>query len=289
MDVNDSLDVRGIVEDCIINAGSDVRVKSGFSGKGKGVIFSQGNVDVRYVRNQRIHSRKSINVANEVFDSELFAAHRIMVAGGKNMSIIGGHTIAGNTVEVNCLGNEYGVKTIVEAGFDYKLISRIKKNKEEIIQLDSTFENVNDGFNKLIAKVRIPVEMKKTLLVLVQQKIVLFENEDKFEDFEDRKDKINTGIEKILKGTIVDNALLSNILTLIDQKIIVKQKIKKLVFENKDMDLAIHTPTKAKIKVNRIIYPGTLIAINKFKFIVKDQMLNKVFHLGTEGKEILIS
>lgn len=289
MEVNDAVDVRGIVEDCVIKAGADVRVTSGFSGKGKGVIFSQGNVDVRYVRNQRIHSRKSINVSNEVFDSELFAAHRIQVAGGRNMSILGGYTIAGNTIEVNCLGNEYGVKTIVEAGFDYNLISRVKKNIDEISQLEATLINVDEGLTKLITRLHLPSEIKKTLSILMQQKIILYENQKKFEDFDLRKDKLNLGIEKILKSAKLDSTGFSNIITLFDQKIIIRKKIKILENNNREIDILIHTPTKSKIKVNRTIYPGSTILINKVKFVVKEPLLNKVFYLGNEGKEILLA
>lgn len=286
MEVNDVVDVRGIVEDCIIKAGSDVRVKSGFSGKGHGVIFSQGNVDVRYVRNQRIHSRKSINVSNEVFDSELFAAHRIQVAGGKNMSILGGHTIAGSTVEVNCLGNEYGVKTIVEAGFDYSVYDRIDKNKEEIDQLDKTLGNVEEGTTKLVAKFMLPVEMKKTLLLLIKQKVLLMEKQAEYADFEQRKVKIDLAIEKILKSSKIDNNVFSTFLTLVEQRIVMRSKIKNLENEIKGMEKTIHTPTKAKIKVNRTIYPGTTLMINKIKFVVTQPMLNKVFYIDKDGKEI---
>jgi len=145
LNMSENIKIGGYVKDSIINAGGTVFVGGGFSGTGGGKIVSGGDVNVRYIRNQVIYSRGSILVHKEVVEAKLFAKNDIK-SQSNDMLIIGGSALAGGDISVNQLGNEYGMKTIIEAGYDYDILSKIK-------ELNDIFELQNKELTELKSKI----------------------------------------------------------------------------------------------------------------------------------------
>jgi len=287
MDIGETVEIKGIVEDAVINAGDDVQINSGFVGTGSGFITAKGDINLKYVRNQKIHSRKSINVKNEVIDAELYARDRIRVKGGKNMSILGGHTISGNFIEVNCLGNEYGIQTRVEAGYDYQMEFEINFKKQEIERLTSALETIDGNLSMMFQNLKLSKENHQTLTKLIDQKLKLYEAPEEYDDFYEYLEKLNKGIEMVLKNKITDGTRFEYFLTLFEQKISFAQQIKVNKIDILRLNKKIYEPSSARIIVSKKAYPGVTILINKRKFVITEEMNNKTFYLSKEKDAIL--
>jgi uncharacterized protein (DUF342 family) len=148
LESTDKIEICGCVEDSIIKSGNDIIIKRGFIGVGKGSIYSEGNVNIAFVRNQSVFSRQSIFVSREVIDAKLYANDRIQV-GGRRFSIVGGSAIATNAIEVETLGNEYGTSTVIETGYDYNILEEINSNIHKLVEFQMELKKINTEIQKL--------------------------------------------------------------------------------------------------------------------------------------------
>ena len=126
LEMSENIKIMGYVNDSIIKTGGDVSIQGGFTGTGIGKIVSGGNVCARYIRNQTVYSRGSITVDKEVVDAQLFAKDDIKAKNNEAV-IIGGKLVAGGNITVSTIGHEYGMTTLLEVGYDYDLINKIKE------------------------------------------------------------------------------------------------------------------------------------------------------------------
>ena len=73
-----SIEIDGAVENAILRAKGDITVKGGFVGTGKGLIQSDENVTVGYVRNQQIECNGSIFIRKEAVSCRLSSHDKII-------------------------------------------------------------------------------------------------------------------------------------------------------------------------------------------------------------------
>jgi len=165
--------IGGNVKNAKIFAGGNVIVNGGFSGDEGGVISAEGDVTLKYIRNQTVYSRNNIIINKEAIDTHLFARKGIMSANGKAL-IIGGSTIAGEFVKVHILGHEYGTPTRIQVGYDYltleeitKLTETIKKMEIELYQNElqikkySKITNLSEGGKNIFRSILIKYQKLK--------------------------------------------------------------------------------------------------------------------------------
>lgn len=287
INVENNVEIKGHIEDCKLKIGGDISIKSGFYGDGSGVIEANGKVDIKYVHNQKIYSRDSINVTHEVIDSELYALNKIQIVGGRNMAVYGGKLIAGEYIEANCIGNEYNVNTIVEAGYDYQYLEKYSANSKEIIEQGNSLLELEREINKLKNYMGLKLEHLKTFNLLVEQKGNIIQKTIDLKEQEEQLNKIDT----ILKNIIVQSQL-----NKINRDELVQQLIDyfnlmhssgKLKNQNKELHNLIYEPSNAKIKINKFVYPGVVLMINKRKFNIEEKLTNKTFFLSTDIDEIV--
>ncbi|MEE9169880.1 MAG: FapA family protein [bacterium] len=231
LDIERAIEVGGCVEDAVITSGADILIKRGFIGKSKGIIHAEGNVNIGFVRNQAIYSRESIHVAREVVDARLHAKNKIHV-GGRRISIVGGYTIAGEAIEVECLGNMYGASTVVEVGYDYKMVEDVENDTRECHELKKKLEELNARIKNL--------EMQHK-----------------------RSNREDHSIAALLK-----------------EKLSIDQELAAIEERIRLLKRQIYTPSKARVKVKRLVHPGVEIIINKSNFRVKEEMQAKTFILS---------
>lgn len=164
LNMSEDIKINGFVNDSEIITGGDVTIQGGFTGTGTGTIDAGGNVCVRFIRNQTIHSRGSITVDKEVVDAQLFAKYDIK-SRNNEATIIGGHLIAGGDIVVQNIGHEYEMTTIIEAGYDYDVIIQIKKINNTLEELRKELEYLKSQFAENTSKAFIQkYQEKKTIL-----------------------------------------------------------------------------------------------------------------------------
>ena len=178
LDMSQTVTIGGYLNDSKLVAGGDVIIRGGFKGTGEGIITSDGNVTIRYIRDQTVYSRGDIAVEKEVVEAKLFAKGDIKSISNK-LVIVGGHSIAGGDVDIHTLGNEYSMETIIEAGYDYEVIEKIKENDElrKTIKMDLKVykEQIDNGIangvvSKLAKALLIKSQMMKKELEVLQEK-----------------------------------------------------------------------------------------------------------------------
>ncbi len=114
------LQAGGTIEDCALKIGGNVLCRFGFCGQGKGLIDARGDINLGFMKNQTIRSRKNVNIAREAINSTIFAKESIHIHGNP-LSVAGGSLTAGESITVNSFGNHSGIKTLCEVGYDYTL------------------------------------------------------------------------------------------------------------------------------------------------------------------------
>jgi hypothetical protein len=142
-----SIEVRGNVEDAVLESGSDITVRNGFIGQGKGRINAVGSVHVQHVLNQSIHSGKSIYIEREGVCATLHAEKSLVAP----QAVFVGCTIqAGNEVEVRNLGNGDQTQAKVRVGRRAILLDQLGQNDRELLKAQKQLEEAKNAVYKLV-------------------------------------------------------------------------------------------------------------------------------------------
>jgi uncharacterized protein (DUF342 family) len=163
-----NIEIGGYLGGAQIYAGENVKVRGGFLGDGKGVIQSEGDVEVKFIENQKIFSRGSLIIKNDALNAQLFVLGDI-ICNGVGSSIVGRHAIAGKSIKVYNLGNDVRTSTIVEVGFDYLKRNSIIENKDKLRQLRTRLEEVDKNILELAKMKRMGSNNKERLQLLAAE------------------------------------------------------------------------------------------------------------------------
>lgn len=178
--------IEGLVEDAIIEAGNDVVIKGGFLGKGKGIIKAGGQVIASFVHNQRINAKGDIIINESCIQAQVNTEGALMMTAGQGV-LVGGMVRTLKNVEVNELGNDQYVSTVLFVGEAAKHEVQIKRFKAEVEGADKEFENVKKTIAKLLEikyKSRWSAEQESKYRSM-EQKLVDFPK-----DIEEKKQKL---------------------------------------------------------------------------------------------------
>ena len=142
------IQVNGVVEDAIIEAGGDVLIKMGFIGRGEGKIVAQGKVTANYCVGENIISEGDINIIEYVMHSKIQTKGKLFVKDKKGL-IVGGECYAVKGIEANTIGNESYTATSVVAGIDKEIGEQLRlkraylwKNAENITEIDKVIKKI---------------------------------------------------------------------------------------------------------------------------------------------------
>jgi hypothetical protein len=147
IDCGGDLQVSGLIEDCTINVGGNILCKHGFIGQGKGIIDAKGDVNIGFILNQTVKSRKSVNIAREAINCTIYSRQSITIHGNP-LSIAGGTLVARENITVHTVGNHSGVRTNLEVGLDFALLEELKKNEELMVDISQKRFKLTDSIKK---------------------------------------------------------------------------------------------------------------------------------------------
>ena len=132
-----SIEIKGHVGNCFINAGKDITIQQGMQGKFSGRLKAGGDIYCKFFENTSAEAKGNINVRS-VLNSKLEAEGKVIVEG-KDSVVLGGTIHAIQGIEVADAGNDMEVKTVLSAG---ALQSVIERNKELDIMIDAVEEQL---------------------------------------------------------------------------------------------------------------------------------------------------
>ncbi|MBW8886290.1 MAG: DUF342 domain-containing protein [Fibrobacteres bacterium] len=149
------VEVVGTVEDSVIRSDGAIVIKGGVNGSGGGIIKSRlSSVTIGYLHNQRIESHSHIVVFNEIINSTLLARKTISMKFGK-FSVLGGHLLAGEGIDLFNVGSETGAKTILEVGKDFEVEAEITAKNQVLIEHANDLEFLRDMSDQLANVLRL--------------------------------------------------------------------------------------------------------------------------------------
>jgi uncharacterized protein (DUF342 family) len=146
--VKGDLEINGHVEDAEITCEGNVIVKGGFFGGGSGKIVAGGNVTVKWVESQTIHSDGTISIGGEAINAKLYGKDGILVMGSRGM-IAGGEATSRYLITAPVLGSDAGAKTHLKVAFDAVLMKQLKSIEAERNRLNEDVSRVKDGLTAL--------------------------------------------------------------------------------------------------------------------------------------------
>ncbi|RJP81642.1 MAG: DUF342 domain-containing protein [Candidatus Zixiibacteriota bacterium] len=128
------VEVRGVVEDAIIEAKGDVLVKGGFEGTGRGLIRAGGAVHLKFVENQAVEAQGPIRLGENALNARLNSGDFIYLDTGAG-AVLGGCLKARLGLRARVLGNPGFIPTVVE-------IQQEEESDPEIERLRGTLEHL---------------------------------------------------------------------------------------------------------------------------------------------------
>lgn len=234
------LQVKGTIEDCNILINGNVLCKLGFVGQGKGIIISNGDVNVGFTKNQTIKSRKNVNVAKEALNSHIYARSSIFIHG-KPISVAGGNLMARDSITVYSVGNHSNIRTMLEVGTDYSLLEESNKIEQQLNDLQLNYQKLIEGYNGLekSANKRISDPEKNTEL-LSKLKDTILKHKQQIELLKQRKKLISKNIRCpgaafiLFKHAVYPGTLVK----ICDRTLLIKETVsgpKKIMMVNNDI------------------------------------------------------
>jgi len=145
---NGSIIINSSVGKAFLKAKGDIVISGGFMGRGEGFIESEGNIYVKFVEQGKLSASGSIFIEEASMHSELSAKDLIQVKGGRG-EIIGGTTIAGNTIVCEKLGAVVETKTKVAIGTPPELLEELNRMRHELVDKEITLRKVQLTLQKL--------------------------------------------------------------------------------------------------------------------------------------------
>lgn len=165
-----NVEVRGVVEGAIIEAGGDVIIDRGVNGMGKGVIEAGGRVISKFIENATVTSGAYIQTES-ILHSKVNARTEIEVCG-KRGSIAGGVVRATEKITCKTLGSPMGADTAVEVGVEPIAKERHQVLRKEISDLQKSMKDIRvviDNCQKKVeAGTKFTSEQMKYVQTLIQ-------------------------------------------------------------------------------------------------------------------------
>jgi uncharacterized protein len=231
-------------DNAYIEAGGDITIKSGITGKGSGKVIAGGKVKANYILNSTVEAVGEIEIEDSIINSKVFSNDKVMVTSGHG-KIMGGEVTARHEVVVNIIGTQKENITNIIVGkslYIEREIIEINKNIEKSrIQIEEIIRNIKTSFGEGV-----------------------FENPKEF-----------LGILPDIKK--------KNLLKLLKSLSDSNTQLKQLAETRKAAEDKLKLEREPVIIVNQTIFPGTVITIKKRRKIIDEKLDNvKLFEDANE-------
>jgi uncharacterized protein (DUF342 family) len=164
----ENIEIEGVVEDSLVEAGRDISIKGGVLGADKGSIKAGRDVHMSFVENCYIEAARNVFVG-DVLNSEISAGDTIDVILGKGR-VFGGKLSARNLIATNIVGSGATERTQITVGYEPKTVAKLKNLKEVLVKVEYTHEEIKkhiSGLEELKETASLPEEKETLFMRLV--------------------------------------------------------------------------------------------------------------------------
>lgn len=135
-----NIEVKGVVEGAILEAGDNIIIARGMNGMGKGMLKAGGNIISKFLENVKAEAKGYV-ASESILHSKVAAGTEVNV-DGKRGFIIGGKVSAVNTINVKTLGSSMGADTTIEVGTDPDLKFKVQELQEQIKEETESLQQI---------------------------------------------------------------------------------------------------------------------------------------------------
>ncbi|MEA2063654.1 MAG: FapA family protein [Gemmatimonadota bacterium] len=227
------LEVNGVVEDAVIEAGGDVLLKTGFVGKGEGELIALGEVTLTFCENQSIVCDGDLSISEYLMHSTVRTSGRLVVTGKKGI-IVGGEACAAEGVEANVIGNQNQTPTSIVTGQDKKTLDEISEKRAALEEHLDHIKRINNALSKIsrrqLIKKALPAD-KQSLGEQLNQ--VKDEKTEVAKALIDEIEELDSRIGELKKALVkvYDVVYPGTSITISDRQLTVEQPLKCVYFK----------------------------------------------------------
>lgn len=145
----EDISIGGLVEAADLEAGTNIEIRSGMAGRGKGRVTTGGDLIAKYLDSVHIEVFQNLCIRKEIINCETFVHG---VVDSPSSSVIGGRLVATGAVHVSALGSESGVRTEVVLGS----VPLIEKKVARLNQLIEYMEKELEEAERTVAELSRP-------------------------------------------------------------------------------------------------------------------------------------
>lgn len=145
-----SIEVKGSVDDAIIEAGKDIILSYGIQGTEKSRLVAGGDIIAKFIQNA--HAEAGGNVITEaILHSTVTAGNSVKVEMGKG-TIVGGNVSATNLIVAKSIGSPMGTVTALQIGMPPSIYIEYKRLGEELKHKAESLNKVDQSIKFLLSK-----------------------------------------------------------------------------------------------------------------------------------------
>lgn len=138
MSIGGNMRVKGLVSQAQIQVAGELEIDKGIFGKGDCKISVQGNIHCIYMNETHLDCESFIHIEKEILNSHTWTQSSLI---SPNATIVGGTHFAQDKFEINAIGSELGLKTLIVLGIDKreyqienKLLPEIENLRERLVR-----------------------------------------------------------------------------------------------------------------------------------------------------------
>ncbi len=161
------VEVRGVVENAMIDATGNVTIARGMNGMSKGTINAGGNVVAKFLENANVNAGGYVH-AEAILHSNVICKGEVTVTGKKGF-ITGGIIRTPSTVSAKTIGSTMGVDTEIEVGTDPKLTLRCNNLNAEIATLRKRIEQSEPVLLTITSKIKAGEQLRPEQTIYFKQ------------------------------------------------------------------------------------------------------------------------
>lgn len=162
-----NIEVRGVVESSMIEAGGNVSIARGMNGMSKGAIIAGGNVVSKFLENTNVTAGGYVH-SEAILHSNITAKGEVTVTGKKGF-ITGGVVRTPMTVSAKTIGSTMGVATEIEVGTDPKIKLRVNSLTQDVANISKQIEQAQPVFVTFSQKIKAGEKLRPEQILYFKQ------------------------------------------------------------------------------------------------------------------------
>jgi len=194
----DDIVIDGTVESATIESGGSVVLKKGMNSAGNGMISAKKDVVSRFFESVQVITKGNIEVGKSL-NSELSAEGLIT----SNGIIAGGVAKASSGFRVKHIGNQAGIKTILQLKVDDSLWEEDKTIKLAIMDAQSEMDMLKKSYEDFLQK--YPAEVRNEMEVFKKLENTIFIKNRQLEQLIRMKNEVEATVRKTKEAKVIIN------------------------------------------------------------------------------------